>query len=216
MVDIAHDAPAVGAPAGPPPGHAPHVVPAVVPRTIVPVKGLWIAGIVLAALIVAIATNKLWALEFFHVAFGGAWTAIDLFLGLVLGPILGTMSIPARVELTKRLMPKVAIIMPTIVTCTLAAGWQLGRLMGTIDSSYFHHGWVVASYIVVGAMALIALGYRALSLSATAHGPVKAMILDLDAKKAEAMMTPLLDAPTGSVSIRQKLIEFAEAEKLAL
>ena len=40
----------------------------------------------------------------------------------------------------------------------------------------------------LGALALIALGYRSLSLSATAHGPVKAMILDLDAKKAEAMI----------------------------
>ena len=39
----------------------------------------------------------------------------------------------------------------------------------------------------LGALALIALGYRSLSLSATAHGPVKAMILDLDAKKAEAV-----------------------------
>ena len=56
----------------------------------------------------------------------------------------------------------------------------------------------------LGALALIALGYRSLSLSATAHGPVKALILDLDAKKAEAMMTPLLDAPSGSVSIRQE------------
>ena len=38
--------------------------------------------------------------------------------------------------------------------------------------------------------------------AATAHGPVKALILDLDAKKAEAVMMPLLDAPSGSVSIR--------------
>jgi phosphotransferase system enzyme I (PtsP) len=68
----------------------------------------------------------------------------------------------------------------------------------------------------IGALALIALGYRSLSLSATSHGPVKALILDLDAKKAEAMMKPLLDAPSGSVSIRQKLKEFAEAEGLSL
>ena len=68
----------------------------------------------------------------------------------------------------------------------------------------------------LGALALIAIGYRSLSLSATGHGPVKAMILDLDAGKAEAMMTPLLDAPAGSVSIRQKLTEFAEAQGLAL
>jgi phosphotransferase system, enzyme I, PtsP len=68
----------------------------------------------------------------------------------------------------------------------------------------------------LGALALIALGYRSLSLSATGHGPVKAMILELDAKKAEAVMMPLLDAPAGSVSIRKKLTEFAEAEGLSL
>jgi phosphotransferase system, enzyme I, PtsP len=68
----------------------------------------------------------------------------------------------------------------------------------------------------IGALALIALGYRSLSLSATGHGPVKAMVLDLDARKAAAMMKPLLEAPTGSVSIRQKLTEFAEAEGLSL
>jgi len=68
----------------------------------------------------------------------------------------------------------------------------------------------------IGALALIAIGYRSLSLSATGIGPVKAMILDLDAGKAEAMIKPLLDAPSGSVSIRQKLNEFAEAEGLSL
>jgi phosphotransferase system, enzyme I, PtsP len=68
----------------------------------------------------------------------------------------------------------------------------------------------------IGALVLIALGYRSLSLSATAHGPVKAMILELDAEKAEAMINPLLDAPAGSVSIREKLTEFAEAEGLTL
>ncbi|HKO73248.1 MAG TPA: putative PEP-binding protein, partial [Bradyrhizobium sp.] len=68
----------------------------------------------------------------------------------------------------------------------------------------------------IGALALIALGYRSLSLSATAHGPVKAMILELNARKAQSMMAPLLEAPAGSVSIRQKLTEFAEAEGLSL
>src|SRR4030088_720658 len=68
----------------------------------------------------------------------------------------------------------------------------------------------------LGALALIALGYRSLSLSATGHGPVKAMILELDAKKAADMMMALLDAPSGSGSIRQKLTEFAEAEGLSL
>jgi hypothetical protein len=136
-------------------------VPEAPPRAdfqIVPLRGLPIVAAVFIALIAAIAANKLWALEFFHVAFGALWTSIDLFLGLVLGPILGRLSIPARIEMTTRLMPKVLLIMPTLVTVTLASGWQLGHYLGTINSDYSLHGWLVASYIVVGVMAVIALG----------------------------------------------------------
>jgi hypothetical protein len=50
------------------------------------------------------------------------------------------------------------LIMPTVVTMTLAAGWQLGVHLGTVESSYPNHGWTVASFIVVGVMAVIALG----------------------------------------------------------
>src|SRR5262245_30448547 len=115
---------------------------------IVPLKGLPIVAVVFALTIAAIAANKLGPLEFLHVVFGAAWTVIDLFLGLVLGPILGRLSIPARIEMTKQLMPKLVLIMPTVVTVTLAAGWQLGHLLGTVDSSYVNHDWIVASYIV--------------------------------------------------------------------
>jgi len=38
----------------------------------------------------------------------------------------------------------------------------------------------------IGALALVAIGYRALSLAALRLGPVKAMLLDLDAGKAAA------------------------------
>ena len=62
---------------------------------IVPRAGLPIVAVVLGLLIAAIESNKLWPLMFFHVAGGAAWTIIDLFLGLVLGPIIGRMSIPA-------------------------------------------------------------------------------------------------------------------------
>jgi hypothetical protein len=73
---------------------------------IVPLKGLPIVAVIMGLLIAAIASNKLWPLTFFHVAGGAAWTIIDLFLGLVLGPIMGKMSVPARIEFTTKLMPK--------------------------------------------------------------------------------------------------------------
>jgi hypothetical protein len=125
---------------------------------IIPRKGLIAVAVVLVAVIAAIAANKLWPLAFLHFVGGASWTIIDLFLGFILGPIMGRLSIPARVEFTTRLMPKMAIIMPTIVTATLAAGWQLGVHLGTVQSNYYNHGWTVASFIVVGIMAVIALG----------------------------------------------------------
>ena len=92
---------------------------------IVPRAGLPIVAAVIVLLIVAIAVNEKWPLMFLHVVAGASWTIIDLFLGFVIGPILGKLSVPARIELTTRLMPKMVLIMPTVVAVTLAAGWQL-------------------------------------------------------------------------------------------
>jgi hypothetical protein len=152
MADTAISAPGLPAHAAPPPAVARPEF------EIVPRKGLVLVAIAAVLVIVAIAVNKLWPLEFLHVAGGAAWTVIDLFLGLVLGPIIGRMSIPARVEFTTRLMPKMVLIMPTVVTMTLAAGWQLSTKLGTNVSQHPDHGWVVASMIVVGVMSVLALG----------------------------------------------------------
>jgi len=68
----------------------------------------------------------------------------------------------------------------------------------------------------IGALALTTLGYRSLSLSPSSVGPVKALLLDLDTRKAEAALLPLLERPVGSVSMRDKLQEFAASEGLQL
>jgi len=125
---------------------------------IVPRLGLVFAAVAVIALIAAIESNKLWPLMFLHVSGGAAWTIIDLFLGLVLGPIMGQMPPPARVQFTTRLMPKMVVIMPIVVTMTLAAGWQLGVHTGNVFSNSPDHGWVLASFIVVGVMSVLALG----------------------------------------------------------
>jgi hypothetical protein len=140
-----------------PPGAAAREFPRP-PASIVPLVGLPIVGVVIAFLIVSIAGNWLWALEFYHVAGGGLWTAIDLFVGLVIGPILGRLSVQARAEFSAWFMPKMLLIMPTLVTMTLGSGFQLARHLGYLDASYPRHAWVVASFILVGAMAVIALG----------------------------------------------------------
>jgi hypothetical protein len=138
---------------------APQALPARPKVVIVPVKGLPIVALVLVGVVVAIARDARWGLVFIHVVGGGLWTAIDLFVGFVIGPIIGRMSIPARTEFSIRFMPKMLLIMPTVVTMTLAAGFQLARQDGFLDTSNPRHAWVVASFAVVGVMAVIALAY---------------------------------------------------------
>src|SRR5271157_5472632 len=83
---------------------------------VVPLRGLPFSALAFAMVVVGIATNWKWLLMFDHVVGGALWTALDLFVGLILGPIMGRMSIPARAEFSARFMPKMVIIMPTIVT----------------------------------------------------------------------------------------------------
>lgn len=128
------------------------------PRTIIPVRGLPIVALVLAGLVAAIATGSPWALMLYHVAGGGLWTGIDLFVGFVVGPILGRLSLPARAEFSARFMPMMAIIMPTLVAMTLASGFQIAIILGNLDPASPNHAWLLASFIVVGVMATVALG----------------------------------------------------------
>jgi hypothetical protein len=139
--------------------HEPGPAPALRPDLeIVPRRALAGIAVILVLLVAAIASDKLWPLTFLHVAGGAAWMVLDLFLGFVLGPIIGRMPVPARVEFTSRLMPKMVVIMPTVVAVTLAAGWQLASVTGTLLTSNPLHGWIVASFVVVGVMAVVALG----------------------------------------------------------
>ncbi|MFB2550425.1 phosphoenolpyruvate--protein phosphotransferase [Ensifer soli] len=61
----------------------------------------------------------------------------------------------------------------------------------------------------LSAMALIGVGFRALSMSAAAVGPVKAMLLALDAGKLCAEMTEALDDVKSTVPMREILKDFA-------
>ncbi|MGB6452874.1 MAG: hypothetical protein WBH47_00155 [Streptosporangiaceae bacterium] len=128
------------------------------PPQVVPLRGLPIVVVVVGFVVAAIAGNWLWALTFCHVAGGALWTAVDLFVGLVIGPILGRLPTPARAHFTARFMPMMVLIMPTLVLMTLAAGFQLALRLGNLAPSSPNHSWLIVSYCVVGVLAVIALG----------------------------------------------------------
>jgi phosphotransferase system enzyme I (PtsP) len=64
------------------------------------------------------------------------------------------------------------------------------------------------------AMTLIALGFRSLSMAPASIGPVKTMILSLDADKANAHVEALLKQD--GKDIRLSLLQFAENERVLL
>ena len=61
------------------------------------------------------------------------------------------------------------------------------------------------------AMALIGLGYRSLSMSPAAIGPVKAMVLGLDAGAVAALITGELEKAADGASLRPALAAFAKS-----
>ena len=68
----------------------------------------------------------------------------------------------------------------------------------------------------LAAMALIGLGYRSLSMSAAALGPIKAMAHALPAGKLASRLDAILDDGDGTNDIRAMLTQFAESEAIPL
>ena len=66
----------------------------------------------------------------------------------------------------------------------------------------------------IEAMALIALGFRSLSMAPASIGPVKTMILGLDASRVEKLMDELLKK--GIPDVRDRLESFAKDEGIEL
>jgi phosphotransferase system enzyme I (PtsP) len=60
------------------------------------------------------------------------------------------------------------------------------------------------------AMALMAIGYRELSMSATSIGPVKAMTVTLKVDEAAREVNKMLEAGSEQASLRESLLRLAE------
>lgn len=68
----------------------------------------------------------------------------------------------------------------------------------------------------ISAMALLGIGFRSVSMSPAAIGPVKSMLLSLDAGKLEALLMPAIDDTKPTASIRQILTDFAAENGIPL
>lgn len=107
---------------------------ALVPSPIVTWRAVPLVLVPAAAL--ALGVGSFLALDYVHVPAGGLWTGVDLFMGLVLGPIMGRMTGPARAELVQRLVPTMLFLMPALASVTITAGVYLAVHEGIFDLGY--------------------------------------------------------------------------------
>ncbi|MBL0374728.1 phosphoenolpyruvate--protein phosphotransferase [Rhizobium sp. KVB221] len=68
----------------------------------------------------------------------------------------------------------------------------------------------------LSAMALLGIGFRSVSMSPAAIGPVKAMLLGLDTAKLGHVMSEALDGDPAGMPVREILKRFAEANNIPL
>ena len=75
-------------------------------------------------------------LDYTHVLLGGTWTGIDLFMGLVISRVMIKMSVGARIEFIRRLVPMMLFFMPTIASLAITAGIYLATYEGIFSLRY--------------------------------------------------------------------------------
>jgi len=68
----------------------------------------------------------------------------------------------------------------------------------------------------LSAMALLGIGFRNISMSPAAIGPVKSMLLSLDVGKLEEALLPVIADTRSEKTVREFLTDFADANGVSL
>lgn len=84
----------------------------------------------IVALAAALLVGETRLLNYVHVLSGGLWTGVDLFVGAIVGPVVGGMDPESRADFFQRFTPKMAFLMPVLSLTTIVAGITLARRLG--------------------------------------------------------------------------------------
>ncbi|WP_238993938.1 hypothetical protein [Halobellus captivus] len=118
------------------------------------------AGVVLVPVglfVAAVLFGTVQQLTYVHVMAGVLWTGIDLFMALVLGPVLGGLDVEERASVFQRFTPKMTFLMPTLAFTTIFAGMVLAGRMGLLPGLA---AWGGLFTVVAMGPALLAVGYQ--------------------------------------------------------
>lgn len=94
---------------------------------------------------------------YIHVMAGLLWTGIDIFLGAVLGPVVGGLEEDQSAAVFQRLTPKTSFLLPSLALVTIAAGITLAQRVGLFPHS---EPWLALFTAVNLVPVLLLLGWR--------------------------------------------------------
>ncbi len=121
-----------------------------------PAFAVAVVGIPLLALVYATTFASTIHHTYVHVMTGVLWTGIDVFIAVVLGPVLGGLDVEQRANVFQRLTPKTSFLLPSLATVTIAGGITLAlRLPGLFSHAYvwlaiFTFAALVPTLLLVG------------------------------------------------------------------
>ncbi len=111
----------------------------------------------LALFVGAVLFGTVEQLTYVHVMAGVLWTGIDLFMAMVLGPVLGGLAVEQRAAVFQRFTPKMTFLMPTLAFTTIFGGMVLAAEMGLLPGLA---AWGGLFSVVAMGLALAAVGYQ--------------------------------------------------------
>jgi hypothetical protein len=92
-----------------------------------------------------------------HVMAGILWTGFDLFIGAVLGPVIGGLDDDQSSAVFQRLTPKTAFLLPSLAFVTIAGGITLAQRIGMFPHA---ESWLALFTAVNLIPILLLLGWR--------------------------------------------------------
>ncbi len=116
----------------------------------------------IGALIYSMNFGSVTFLNYVHIMMGALWTGIDLFMGFVLGPVLGGMEPKDRANVFRRLVPKMTFLMPVLAAVTITSGIELTQWLGYASPSNLFaslaNPWILAAVVIVAILTVQGFG----------------------------------------------------------
>lgn len=100
-----------------------------------PAFAVAVVGVPAVALGYAVTVASIQAQTYVHVMAGILWTGIDLFMGAVLGPVVGGLDEETSADVFKRLTPKTTFLLPALALVTIAVGIDLALRIGMFPNA---------------------------------------------------------------------------------